>query len=275
MKKITPEISDAIAETLFITLLMRAYDSQCDKPILNDVKSRELVEKIDYPFDKLGKSSLMSQIGVNVRFRYFDQKVELFIERNDSPVVVLIGCGLDTRFERISNASKAVFYELDLPEVMTLRQKLLPENEHDLFIAQSVFESEWAEEIKSKHADSQFIFVIEGVLPYFTEEEVKTVFCLIADKFPGATIYFDAISIYLSKQSARHDTVKKMRAVFKWGIDDDRLLETWHSALKHESTESIMVGMKPYHWLPRLLCVFAKFRNGSKMLGYKVSESKA
>lgn len=41
-------------------------------------------------------------------------------------MVVNIGCGLDTRYQRIKEKKNAVFYELDLPEVMALRERLLP-----------------------------------------------------------------------------------------------------------------------------------------------------
>ena len=68
----------------------------------------------------------MSALGCVVRSRYYDQRVESFIRLNARPVVVNVGCGLDTRFQRIAERRNAVFYELDLPEVMAIREKLLP-----------------------------------------------------------------------------------------------------------------------------------------------------
>ena len=42
---------DGVAETLFITLYIRAKDAMSDKPILNDKLSLEIMEKIDYLCD--------------------------------------------------------------------------------------------------------------------------------------------------------------------------------------------------------------------------------
>jgi O-methyltransferase involved in polyketide biosynthesis len=41
-------------------------------------------------------------------------------------VAVHIGCGLDTRFDRVDNG-QVVWYDLDLPLVIGLRRKLIPE----------------------------------------------------------------------------------------------------------------------------------------------------
>lgn len=41
-----------VAETLLITLYIRAKDAMAKHPILNDQKSLAIVEQIEYDFDK-------------------------------------------------------------------------------------------------------------------------------------------------------------------------------------------------------------------------------
>ena len=107
MNKIKPEIKDDIAETLFIPLLSRAHESHRKDAILKDPMACELVEKIDYDFAKFGKIT-MSTTGTTIRLRHFDRLVQRFIDRKvtEDPVVVSIGCGLDSRFQRVSNHTK-------------------------------------------------------------------------------------------------------------------------------------------------------------------------
>ena len=142
MNKIKPGIKDNVAETLFIPLLSRAYESRRKDAILKDPMACELVEKIDYDFAKFGKIS-MSTAGTAIRLRRYDRLVSWFIDRTktEDPVIVQIGCGLDSRFQRVSNHDQATFYELDLPEVIELREKLFPASTRDINIKGSMLET--------------------------------------------------------------------------------------------------------------------------------------
>ncbi len=56
MEKIKPDFAqDAIAETLLLTIALRAFDAKQKKPILGDTKSVELVGQIDYNFEQFAK----------------------------------------------------------------------------------------------------------------------------------------------------------------------------------------------------------------------------
>jgi len=57
-----------------------------------------------------------------------DEEVKKFIEKYPDCVIVSIGCGLDTRFERIDNG-KITWYNLDLPEVIETRKLFFKEND--------------------------------------------------------------------------------------------------------------------------------------------------
>ena len=157
---------DEIAETLLIPLYMRSVETNKKNPIINDVEAVNLVNKIDYDFSKY-KNGKRSSIGVALRARYFDDKVQEFISKNDKPVVVNVGCGLDTRYNRISEKRNAVFYELDIPEVIKIRKELIPLRHNQFHIENSMFDIEWMIDMEQKHHDSQIIFIIEGVFMYF------------------------------------------------------------------------------------------------------------
>ncbi len=253
MEKIKPNFTqDAIAETLLLTVALRAFDAGQKEPILGDTKSVELIEQIDYDFEQFAKGSMMSRLGTNVRLKYFDTCAREFITEHDQPIIVQIGCGLDNRYHRLGGDSKVVFYELDLPEVIAFREKLLPESENSHHLGCSMFDPAWMEKVKTAHPDGNFLFIIEGVLMYFEEAEVRPFFCALADTFPGAEISFDVLSVWSSKNTKRHDTLS-------------------NPDLKVLSSESIIWQMGNYHWFPQFMRHIKKFRNASRMLRLHVN----
>lgn len=64
--------------------------------------------------------------GVIARTVVLDRLTKAWLERNSGAAVVNIACGLDTRCYRMSGYSH--WYNLDLPETIAVRQRLLPED---------------------------------------------------------------------------------------------------------------------------------------------------
>ena len=159
------EFKNIVAETLLIPLYMRAKESRRDNPILYDKAAERLADSLEYDYSQFDGAKL-SEVGCVVRGWYFDRAVRRFIETHPNPVVVNVGCGLDTRFQRIGNP-KAVYYDLDLPEVIALRRELIPEQPDNVYIAASLLETDWMDDLRRRHPDAEFIFIVEGVLMYF------------------------------------------------------------------------------------------------------------
>ena len=122
-----------VAETLLIPLYYRAKESRRKNPILNDKVAEGLVDSLEYDYSRFDGAKL-SEVGCVVRGWFFDRAVCRFIGKHADAVVVNVGCGLDTRFQRIGDG-KAVFYDMDLPEVIALRRELIPEQPGNPYIA--------------------------------------------------------------------------------------------------------------------------------------------
>ena len=76
------------------------------------------VSQIPYE-DIASKSSEYFQMAGACCFYNTDQMIKAFIDRHEKCNIVNVGCGLETAYFRINPASeKAVFYEMDLPEVI-------------------------------------------------------------------------------------------------------------------------------------------------------------
>lgn len=240
------DFQDPVAETLLITLYMKSLISKQDNPILVDETACRLVEQIDYDFNKFDSAN-MSLIGVSVRAKYFDETVIDFIKTQDNPIVVSLGCGLDDRYGRVSKQieaqakDKAIFYEVDLPEVIDIRKKLIPNESNQHTIASSILDQGWMKELRLAHPDAEFIFVIEGVLMYFTARQARHFFKDMANQFLGTNseMIFDVASTFSTMLSGKHDSVRYCKARFEYGCDDNFEMSRWADNLEFINVKSI------------------------------------
>lgn len=266
----TLNISDDVADTLFITLYMRHLESQREDRIIDDPEASRLVSLIDYDFSKYDKAT-RSQVGTCIRVRHFDALTRRFLDEHDDPVVVSLGCGLDSRGSRVG-IDKGVLYNVDLPEVMELRDQLLPPDERNVSVHRSLFDTGWADEIRDRHPDAAFLVLSEGVLMYFPEEDVRPVLERIARTLAPGELVFDACTSVGCKLSSKHDTVKFTNARFRWGLDDPAVLEQWAPNLSLRNTTHYMDKEKHRWDLPsRLMAMVPPVARAFKMLEYDVA----
>lgn len=267
-------IQDKIGETLLITLYIKYKESINEESDYVDTTACKLVEKIDYDFSKFD-GAIKSSVGVIIRTKYFDKCLKNFIKEHTNPIVILLGCGLDTRYQRmdIKTQEKAIFYQLDIPEVIKIREKLIPPTKNERYISSSMFENKWMDKIISENPNGQFIIIIEGVIMYFTEQDLKPFFQQIAQKFPSNTyIYFDTINKWMSKNSHLHDIVRLMDAEFKFGNDDDIIFENWSDKLTLVSTKlfyNFDEWKKTGFFNTKILPLIPQFRRASRLVHYK------
>ena len=265
------EFKNIVAETLLIPLYMRAKESRRNNPILNDKAAERLAESLEYDYSQFDGAKL-SEVGCVVRGWYFDRAVQRFIEAHPHPVVVNVGCGLDTRFQRIGNG-KAIFYDMDLPEVIALRRELIPEQPGNPYIAASLLETDWMDDLRRRHPDAEFIFVVEGVLMYFYEKQVRTFLNNVAGRFGGGELWFDVCGTMMSRHGVKPDSLRKHEAQIRSGLSDGHLVEQWEPALQLIEQANYMKFFRP-RWgfffgqiLGRMKWLCYKF---SSLLGYKI-----
>ena len=163
--------------------------------------------------------------------------LEEFTKHRPGASVVNIGAGLDTIFYRIDNGHLR-WYDLDLPDVVALRRKLLPEGPRNTCIAKSLFDAAWYDDVAT---GSDGVFMIAGgVLMYYPEPVVREFLRSAAERFPGAELLFDVLS---------NDAVRSMNAAIaesdgknvaiQWGIDDCAEMCAWSSRIR-------VLGQTPY-----------------------------
>jgi O-methyltransferase involved in polyketide biosynthesis len=232
MSKTLEQDLSGVPETLLITLYLRAMESQRPDALIRDKKAEELFQKIGdeglYDFNRMKSLHLSEEnkLVIILRNREFDRCARDFLARRPDAVVVHIGCGLDTRFERVDD-SRAEWYELDLPHVIDLSRKLMgDETGRRHLLGCSVLEDEWLDKV-SVHRRRPFLFLAEGVFMYFKEAQVKRLVLTLRDRFPGAELIFDAYSpIHVWRHNLQY-LISKIKFPTHWGIWHGQEIEVW------------------------------------------------
>ena len=216
-----------VQETLLLPLVSRATETTFKHPILNDKKSVEILNQLDVNYKKLQRN--MREIGIyGLCYRAYkmDDVVRKFLKKHPKGKILSIGAGLDTTYYRCDNGT-AIWYDLDLPDSMELRNKLLPPpNKRVTYIAKSMFDYTWIDDLGD--ISGGLFIQIAGVLPYFKEKDVKALLTHIAPKLKGAEIMFDVISEFGKffvnigiKQSGMKE------ANLEWGVLKPKTVTDW------------------------------------------------
>jgi O-methyltransferase involved in polyketide biosynthesis len=230
-EKIAIELGN-VQKTLFLPLWGRAFESKKPKPLLNDPTALAILDKVDYDFSTFAsKISDLTRFAWIMRSIYVDQVIKAFLAKYPQATIVNIGCGLDTTFDRVDNGS-LLWYDLDLPDVICLRQQLIPESPRRKSISTSFLEEGWLHEIS---VPQKVLFIAAGVFYYFEEPEIKTFLIRLADHFPGSEIMFDVSSPYgvkvANKMVIRNSGLDE-KSYLKWGLNDPKTILAWDHRIK-------------------------------------------
>ena len=209
----------SIEETMLGPLWARAVHSELYPNLLNDQKAIEIIKKIDYNFSEMDQIlGEWRAIGLMIRARRFDEALNKYLKEYPFSTVVNIGAGLDTTFFRVDNGN-ITMYNIDLPNAIKFREKLIKESERNRNIAQSVFDYDWMDTINYSE-DKGIFFIAGGFIYYFNEEEISDFIKKLATRFPEGEIIFDAVSNLALKVANKRAKKVNSELRFNLAIND-------------------------------------------------------
>jgi O-methyltransferase involved in polyketide biosynthesis len=265
MSETTNQGLSGVSETLLIPLYNRAMESQRPDAMMKDEKAVALVTQMSYDFDQVRKIRMHegNKVARIMLTREMDRYARDFLSRHPEAVVVHIGCGLDSRFERVDNG-RVEWYDLDLPDVIELRRKFIgDEGERYHLLSCSVLEDAWLEAVKV-HSQRPFLFLAENVFVYFTEAQVKSLVLRLRDHFPGAELVFDGWTPFFVWLGNRQLSSSKFTGLLHWGFWSSRTLEGWgegiHMLGQWGFFDRLEPRMAPYGWIAPLFRLFKPMR---------------
>lgn len=184
---------NSVQETLVIPLYGRTLCTEQFPALFRDDKAVELINRIDYDFSELEKrsKSLTYRFGaLEVAMRENDLMAEAedYLKTHPKAALVNLGCGLDQTAENCDNG-ECTIYNLDLPDVIAVRNALLPEGGRVRNIAADLNELSWFDGIDARNG---VCFLAAGGFYYFKTEQIKKLFTSMAKRFPGGRLVFDS-----------------------------------------------------------------------------------
>ncbi|WP_171168857.1 class I SAM-dependent methyltransferase [Streptomyces sp. I05A-00742] len=217
-----------VPETLLATLHARALDSRSRHPLLHDDTSAETVRRVDYDFRRTGITSV-NAAGVALRARCLDDWTAQYLDEHPRTTVLHLACGLDTRAHRLAPPPEVRWIDVDLPEVVALRERLLPRPGGDYrTLGTSVTADDWLEGLP---ADRPVVAVFEGLSMYLRPAEGERLIRRVTSHFPGGRLLFDCFNGLGIRMQWLVPVLRRTGAVVHWGIDDPRSLERLHPGL--------------------------------------------
>ncbi len=247
-----------VPETMLQTVYARAKESR-GRGAIHDAKAEELIEKLDYDFALADKDTAMRS-GVIARTIVLDQLTKSWLAAHSSAVVVNIACGLDTRCYRISGY--AHWYNLDLPETMAVREKLLPESGTISQIAMSAMD-DWGSKISEQNVP--VLIVIEGLTMYLSEADMQRIFTVISRRFEKATVFVETMNPAMARHF-KEKSIDASNAKFNWGIKNGKALAELLPGFRFMEEHSLTEGMTAFAPIYKLLEKLPAVRNISNKI---------
>ncbi len=246
MKKYHIE-KNTVQETLIIPLYGRKVCSDRFPDLFQDPEAERICNMLDYDFAEKGKR-MESGVGLfgalEVAQRQYDIacEVKAYLKKCPNAAVVNLGCGLDDTFRKCDNGT-CRGYNIDMPDVIAVRNELLPAGEREKNLGYNLNDDTWMDEID---AGLGAIFYATGVFYYFKTEDVRRLFCKLAKRFPGAALVFDSCNQrgarMMTKTWLKEAGIKDVAAFFS--LENPSELEGWSRDFARVSSKSYMRGYR-------------------------------
>ena len=236
---------NTVQETLVIPLYGRKMCSELYPNLYRDETAVRLMERVDYDFSHLaaGAKSTMQRFGfLEVAMRQSDLAWEVrdYLRTHPRAAVVNLGCGLDGTGRACDNGTCRI-YNIDFPDVIVVRNELLPAGEREENIACDLTDHAWMEKID---ASGGAVFFAAGVFYYFLTLQVRALVQTMAAAFPGGKLVFDAAcrsAVKLMLKTWLKDAEIKDVGAYFAVTDARRELSAWSDRLR-VSSRGYMLG---------------------------------
>ena len=242
-----------VQETAFIPLAIKASETAKKNPRIVDLKAKEIIDTLGVDVSKY--DPFLSHEGVVARTLMFKRKLKELIVKYPYALCINLGCGFDDKFIQVDNG-RITWVDVDLPDQIEVRRKVYTDRERCTMMGGSALDGEWTKQLPKAE---KTIVIMEGVLEYFSKEQVKTCLNMLCDSFESGFLLAELHSPMLEKYGTKHhDCVKHTNASFGWGTKTAEEYIPLEPRLKVVSEQSYNDEMKKYSVRGKLFALVAK-----------------
>ena len=196
---------------------------------IRDKKAEEIWAKEQFLLKRNSRSKWLAYF-MAMRAAVIDRWTEEKLCQNSGCTVLHIGCGLDSRIERV-DAPFENWYDIDLPEVIAIRKKYYSENEKYRMLGASAAETDWVSALpKTENA----VVVMEGICMYLSGNVICNLFAALEAHFDKVEIVADFYTSFGVKASKYKNPIKDVGAAAYFGMDDPKSAETEETKFNEE-----------------------------------------
>jgi methyltransferase (TIGR00027 family) len=234
-----------VGETAIGAAMMRARESLRVDPLFDDPFAAAFVDAAPPVFEEgptaedspeLAALEAAFEDAVSVRTRFYDEFV-LAAAQSGLHQLVLLGAGLDSRAFRLTLPSDLRLFELDTPEVLAFKERVLSDvgatPRCDRMIVASDLREDWMSALREAgfRTHERTGWVIEGVIPYLPDGDAERLLVSVSElSTPGARLALDQPTIPDDSLLARARELQAMdeiTSMWKGGMREDTNTATW------------------------------------------------
>lgn len=208
-----------VNKTLYIPLYGKSLVSKRGL-FLQDPMAQRIWESEQFALKGKSKSKYLA-FYMGIRAAVFDEWVKARIREADDAVIIAVGCGMDSRAQRVDQ--NVLWYDVDFPEVIAQRRRYYKETERYCMLSGDARDPAWLLQIpQRKHA----IVVLEGVSMYLTTQEKQHLFEAVGNRFERVSVLMDVYSEFAAKMSKYKNPINDVGVTTVYGTDDPAALQT-------------------------------------------------
>jgi O-methyltransferase involved in polyketide biosynthesis len=214
MEKLCP---DDNSRKLFELICGRAEISR-KNGLIYDPKAEEIAAALCARGESARQGKYLS-LYLGIRARVLDEIAARYIEKHPGCTVLHLGCGLDSRCQRLSGYGQ--WFDVDFPEVIGLRRRFYEETECCRMLGFDVSDPAWLPLVPD---GGDALIIAEGLSMFLTADENLRIFTDARQKFRYTEYAFDAYTDRIVLYS--HDSAPAERGkTVVWGLENPRLIE--------------------------------------------------
>ena len=229
---------DNVNKTLYIPLYGKALVSR-RQLLLSDPDAERIWAASGITLKGKAASKWLAY-NMGMRSAVFDNWLREQLTAN--AVVLHLGCGLDSRCNRVSCGNP--WYDVDFPAVIDARKGYFAETERYHMIG-SDLRGDWLGEVPG---GGTAIVVMEGVSMYLTGEERLALLKKLTGHFTEVKLLLDAYTVFAARATKYKNPINEVGVTQVYGFDDPRELEAGTGLTflgEHDLTPAAMIGALP------------------------------
>lgn len=209
---------DSVNKTLYIPLYGKALVSRRGI-ILRDPKAEAVWDAEGFLLKgKSGSKWLAYYMGM--RSAVFDRWLKTRIEADPNALILHIGCGMDSRIERVG-AQGHRWFDIDFPDVIRERKHYYRESEGYQMLSADVRSADWLDRLPAGNA----IIIMEGVSMYLRPDELRQMLTAVCAHFEKVSLLMDCYTEFAAKASKLSNPINDVGVTEVFGLDGPQMPE--------------------------------------------------